>query len=141
MISRNDVQMFSPDANNPIWIQFCDDYFECLNKHKKLLRPSFRVKSNSHLQFFFGEASWIISSTKTRHDRANDKGNFDWMNTLLTIIKGSVFSQYDVHNAASVIWCPLFVPSGEKKKSFTICSRSFWCFSIRIICFFFHRTK
>lgn len=52
--------------------------------------------------------SWkILLCTMKRHDRANDNGNFNWMNTLLTIIKGSAFSQYLVVDV--VIWCPLFI--------------------------------
>lgn len=52
--------------------------------------------------------SWkLLLCTMKRHDRANDNGNFNWMNTLLTIIKGSAFSQYLV--VVVFIWCPLFI--------------------------------
>lgn len=34
---------------------------------------------------------WI---EETWRCQKNDNGNFNWMNTLLTIIKGSIFSQY-----------------------------------------------
>lgn len=78
----------------------------------------------------------MYTGTKAvRHDRANDKGNFNWMNTLLTIIKGSVFNQYAFHNASAM---PL---SSYGAHCFThrtfCCLPAFWCFSIRIISFLF----
>lgn len=78
------------------------------------------MKSNSHLQFSFHP---VQQATKTseRHDRANDNGNFNWMNTLLTIIKGSAFSQYDFHNAS--LRRRHMVPIVCRTKIFTICSR------------------
>lgn len=85
-------------VNNPIWIKI--PYFQCLNKQNRLdLRcrnqtAIFELRSTVGVGSIKSEASWICSTNNNRvrrHDRANDNGTFNWMNTLLTIIKGSPF--------------------------------------------------
>lgn len=101
-IVRNDFEslcflgtMFSSDANNPIWFEI--PWWLLLMSKQSCF--DLRFESNPTAIFIFKGSILENIKHKTsgekRHDRANDKGNFNWMNTLLTIIKGSVFSQYN----------------------------------------------
>lgn len=58
------------------------------------------------------------------------------MNTLLTIIKGSVFNQYAFHNASAMPSSSSYGAHCFTHRTFC-CLPAFWCSSIRIISFLF----
>jgi hypothetical protein len=81
----------------------------CKNKTKPAVQPSFYpCLSATHKRIESGEKIWLMI------ERANDNGNFNWMNTLLTIIKGR-FSSSNVIGCAlrsqAVLALPKCVPS------------------------------